>query len=45
MGLKWACIFLWLDRTRHYSFVVAKDEDCMGVSMEEMHEGMRINSC
>jgi hypothetical protein len=45
MGLKWACIFLWLDRTRHCSFVVAKDEDCMGVSMEEMHEGMKINSC
>jgi hypothetical protein len=41
IGLKWACISSWPDGTGHCSFAVAKDEDGMGVPMEEVHEGTR----
>lgn len=41
MGLKWACISSWPDGAGHCSFAVAKDEDGMGVPMEEVHEGIR----
>jgi hypothetical protein len=36
MGLKWACISSRLDGTGRCSPAVAKDEDGMGVPMEEV---------
>jgi hypothetical protein len=40
-GLEVGLNLSWPNRTEHCSFAIAKDEDGIGVPMEEVHEGMR----